>query len=206
MKKVLIAVVALVGLLVSTNETKAQTQAPAVKIAFFDFETMLQVMPGYPAVDSILGIFQRDSLTAEREFYQSEFKRLDSTWRADSAAGKPKNVLDLIQRDRYNAYYILMTWNDYEQNRLSEKRDVLAGPMMQQLFAAYQKVAQKGQYALIIRPDAIESIALRTGLSKAENLFIPVAKELKIQLPPQLGGAQDDEKPTGKPTTTPKRN
>jgi hypothetical protein len=69
MKKVLIAVVALVGLLISSNETKAQ----AAKFGFFDLETMVTVMPGYRAVDSLLQIYERDSLAAEYDFYQSEF-------------------------------------------------------------------------------------------------------------------------------------
>jgi Skp family chaperone for outer membrane proteins len=211
MKKVLIAVVALVGLLISTNEVKAQTQ---VKIGFFDLETMVTAMPGYRAVDSMLQIYERDSLTTEYDFYQTEFKRLDSTFKADSVAGKAKNVLELIQKQRNDVAINLIYWQQISQQKIENKRNVLAGPMVQQVFGAYQKVLQKGNYTFVLNPQALESVSLRMGVTKVENLFIPVAKELKITLPDELGGGAQDEpapktgtptKPVTRPTTTPKK-
>lgn len=190
MKKVLIAVVALVGLLVFSNETKAQAQ---VKIGFFDLETMVTAMPGYGRVDSLLQIFERDSLTAEYDFFQSEFKRLDSTFKADSIGGKPKNVLDLIQRQRNDVAINLIYWQQYSQQKIEAKRNQLAGPMANQVFTAYQKVLQKGNYAIVLNPQALEQYSLRMGATKIENLFVPVAKELKIQLPEELGGGQEEQ-------------
>lgn len=208
MKKVLIAVVALVGLLISTNETKAQ-----VKIGFFDLETMVTAMPGYRAVDSMLQIYERDSLTTEYDFYQSEFKRLDSTFKSDSIAGKSKNVLDLIQKQRSEVAVNLIYWQQISQQKIENKRNTLAGPMVQQVFAAYQKVLQRGNYTFVLNPQALESVSLRMGATKVENLFIPVAKEMKIDLPEELGGGQEETtpktgtptKPVTKPTTTPKK-
>jgi Skp family chaperone for outer membrane proteins len=203
MKKVLIAVVALVGLLISSNETKAQ----APKFGFFDLETMVTVMPGYRQVDSLLQIYEKDSLTAEYDFYQSEFKRLDDAFKTDSAAGKPKSILDLIAQKRSEVAMNLIYWQQISQNKVENKRNILAGPLVQQVFGAYQKVLQKGNYTLVFNPQAFEGVALRSGLTKADNLFIPVAKELKIQLPEELGGGQEQAPATGtKPTTTPKKN
>lgn len=197
MKKVLIAVVALVGLLICTSETKAQ----GVKVGFFDLETMVTAMPGYRAVDSMLQIYERDSLSTEYDFYQSEFKRLDSTFKADSIAGKPKNVLDLIKNQRNDVAVNLIYWQQISQQKIENKRNILAGPMVQQVFGAYQKVLQKGNYTFVLNPQALESVSLRMGATKVENLFIPVAKELKIQLPEELGGGQDEPTaPATKPT------
>ena len=187
MKKVLIAVVALVGLLVTSNETKAQ----ALKIGFFDLETMVTVMPGYREVDSLLQIYERDSLSAEYSFYESEFKRLDDAFKTDSAAGKPKSVLDLIAQKRSEVAMNLIYWQQIAQQKIENKRNILAGPLVQKVFGAYQKILQNGKYTLVLTPQAFEGIALRSGLTKAENLFIPVAKELKIQLPEELGGGQE---------------
>jgi len=198
MKKVLIAVVALVGLLIVNSETKAQT---GVKVGFFDLETMVTVMPGYRAVDSLLQIYERDSLASEYDFYQSEYKRLDSTFKADSLAGKPKNVLDLIKNQRSDVAVNLVYWQQISQQKIEAKRNVLAGPMVQLVFGAYQKVLQKGNYTFILNPQALESVSLRMGATKVENLFIPVAKELKIQLPEELGGGQDE--PANPPATKP---
>ncbi len=205
MKKVLIAVVALVGLLVTANETKAQTTAP--KFGFFDLETMVTIMPGYARVDSLLQIYERDSLTAEYSLLESEFKHWDDQYKKDSTEGKPKNILELTAQKRTQVAMQLVYWQQISQQKMEEKRNVLASPLVQQVFGAYQKVLTKGNYTLVLNPQALENISLRTGLTKIDNLFIPVAKELKIQLPAELGGGQEEPKPnTGnKPTTTPPR-
>jgi len=101
----------------------------------------------------------------------------------------------------------LVYWQQISQNKVENKRNILAGPLVQQVFGAYQKVLQKGNYTIVFTPQAFEGVALRSGLTKADNLFIPVAKELKIQLPEELGGGQEQAPATGtKPTTTPKKN
>ncbi|MCE3282303.1 MAG: hypothetical protein K0Q66_1040 [Chitinophagaceae bacterium] len=190
MKKVLIAVVALVGLLsLNTNEAKAQT---TVKVGFFDLETMLSAMPGYyQKVDSLLEIFERDSLTAEYDFFQAEFKRLDSTYKSDSASGKvPPTILERIKRDRNDMAIKLIYWQQYAQNSVENKRSILAGPMAQLVFEAYKKVLQKGNYTMVVSPQTLEPYSLNLGLTKVDNLFVPVAKELKIKLPVELGGGE----------------
>lgn len=202
MKKALIAVVALVGLLISSNETKAQT---AVKFGFFDLETMVTVMPGYAQVDSLLQIYERDSLTAEYDMLQDQFKYLEDKLKKDSAEKKAESVLELTRQERNKVGMQLLYWQQIAQQKTENKRNILAGPLVQQVFGAYQKVLQKGNYTLVFTPQALESISLRTGLTKIENLFVPVAKELKIQLPEELGGGQDTKPATGTaPGTKPK--
>jgi hypothetical protein len=56
-------------------------------------------MPGYRAVDSLLGIYEQDSLRGEYEFAVKEYNRLDSTYKADSAAKKAATVLN-YQKDQ----------------------------------------------------------------------------------------------------------
>ena len=73
--------------------------------------------------------------------------------------------------------------------------------MVQQIFAAYEKVLSKGNYTMVLNPQAFEALSLRMGATKAENLFIPVAKELKVTLPEELGGGQEN-----RPATQPKAN
>ena len=204
MKKVLIAVVALVGLLVSSNQSKAQA---APKFGFFDLETMVTIMPGYVEVDSLLQIYERDSLSAEYDLLQDQFKHLTDKYQKDSADKKPQSILDLTQQERNKVGMQLLYWQQIAQQKMENKRNNLAGPLVQQVFTAYQKVLQKGNYTLVFTPQALESISLRTGLTKVENLFIPVAKELKIQLPEELGGGQEEKpKPTTGGGTKPKTN
>jgi len=203
MKKVLIAVVALVGLLISSKETNAQT---APKFGFFDLETMVTVMPGYANVDSLLQIYERDSLSAEYDLLQDQFKYLDEKFKKDSTDGKSQSILEKTKEERNKIGMQLLYWQQIAQQKMENKRNILAGPLVQQVFGAYQKVLQKGNYTLVFTPQALESISLRTGLTKVENLFIPVAKELKIQLPEELGGGQEQTKPTTGAGTKPKTN
>lgn len=191
MKRILFAVLALVGLLFSSRDSKAQ----APKVGFFDLETMVQVMPGYRTVDSLLQIYERDSLQDEYDFYQSEFKRLDSTFKADSAKGVTKTRLDLLARDRSNIAINLIYWQQIAQNKMDNKRNILAAPLVQAVLGAYKKVLDNGKYTLVFKPNVLE-----LG-SKADNLFVPVAKELKIQLPDELGGGQQEPDPATKNNT-----
>lgn len=190
MKKVLFTVLAVVGLILANSQ---ESKAQQMKIGFFDLETMVQVMPGYRTVDSLLQVYEKDSLQAEYDFYQKEFQRLDSTYKADSTAGKPKNVLDLIARDRSNIAINLIYWQQISQNKIDNKRNILAAPLIQAVLGAYKKVLDNGKYTLVFKPNVLE-----LG-SKVDNLFVPVAKELKIQLPDELGGAGDEPAPATKP-------
>ena len=68
------------SLLLSVN-ARSQT----LKVGVFDVDIMVQAMPAYRNVDSLMQIFDRDTLGALREYYESEYQRLDSTYKADSA-------------------------------------------------------------------------------------------------------------------------
>ena len=81
MKKVSsLTFISIVLLLLSVN-TRSQT----FKVGVFDIGIMVQAMPGYIKVDSLMQIYDRDSLGSLREYYESEFQRLDSTYKGDSA-------------------------------------------------------------------------------------------------------------------------
>ena len=58
-----------VSLLLSMN-ARSQT----LKVGVFDIGIMVQAMPGYVVVDSLMEIYDRDSLGAFREYYESEYQ------------------------------------------------------------------------------------------------------------------------------------
>lgn len=189
MKKILLVVLVLVVTTASIN-VQAQTQ-PAFKIGVFDIDLMVQAMPGYRAVDSALQIYERDSLSGEYEFAQKEYQRLDSTYKADSAKGQPKSVLEYIAKQRNEFAITLVYWQQIAQNKMEQKRGELAQGLFEKVFEAYRKVLDKNKYVLILKPNTYE-----LG-SNVDNVFALVAKELKIQLPPELGGGMEipEEKP-----------
>ncbi len=185
MKKVFLIIILFGGLL-TTNKVMAQTAA-SLKIGVFDLDLMVQAMPGYRTVDSLTQIYERDSLATEYEVYQGEYKRLDSTFKADSAARKPKTVLDYTNNQRQQMAYNLIYWQQIAQQKSDNKRGTLAQPLYEKVAAAYKKVLDTKKYTLILKPNTYE-----IGSAAVENLFPFVAKELNITLPPELGGGQQN--------------
>ncbi len=189
MKKVFFTILALVGMFFGE---KASAQ---IKIGVFDLDYMVTAMPGYRAVDSLLNIYQTDSLGGEYQVYLSEYKRLDSTFTADSplvAQGKkPAATLDYIRQQRQQMVVYLTNWRDLAQQKFNNKKGVLAQGLYQEVQAAYLKVLEAKKYTLILKPGAYEFGP------KIDNVFISVAKELKLPGLPQelLVLGQDPDAP-----------
>ena len=176
--------------------TSAKAQSSSVRIGVFDIDMMVRAMPGAPHVDTLVALYERDSLQAEYQFYYREFQRLDSTFKGDSAAGKPKSVLDLVAQQRQQVGMNIAYWQQIAQQKSEQKRAVLSQSMYEQVVNAYKKVLDARKYTLVLKPGAYE-----VGLSTIENVFQYVAKELKIKLPDELGGDLQDEKPAAGGTT-----
>ena len=172
-----------------------------LKIGVFDVDVMVQAMPGYQNVDSLMQIFDRDSLGSLREYYESEYKRLDSTYKSDSAqvatGKKSKAILDMVYADRQKAMINIVYWQQIAQNKSNEKRGVLSQGMYDQVVNAYKKVLARKKYTLVLKPQTYE------GGFKIDNIFIAVARELKLtELPQNLLYLGDDPDPAPvKPTT-----
>ena len=199
MKKIVsFAFIFTVSLLLSVN-ARSQT----LKVGVFDIGIMVQAMPGYPVVDSLMEIYDRDSLGSLREYYESEYQRLDSTYKADSAqvaAGKKsKAILDMVYADRQKAMINIVYWQQIAQNKSNEKRNVLSQGISNLVVNAYKKVLARKKYTLVLKPQTYE------GGFKIDNIFIAVARELKLtELPQNLLYLGDDPDPVKQPTTTQK--
>jgi Skp family chaperone for outer membrane proteins len=193
MKKVLVLFL-IAGSLTVSNKVKAQTP----KIGVFDVDMMARAMPGYPTVDSLVAIYEQDSLKAEYDFAVQEYNRLDSTYKADSAAKKSPTILKYIQDQRMQTATTVVYWQQISQRKSGERRQLLANPLYDQILAAYKKVLDANNYLVVLKPGAYEM-----G-SKVENVFEKVAKELKIQLPDQLRSAPQEQIQQAPPQNRPK--
>jgi len=197
MKKILSFAFSIAALLFLSVNARSQT----LKVGVFDIDVMVQAMPAYHNVDSLMQIYDRDSLGSLREYYESEYKRLDSTYKADSAqmatGKKSKAILDMVYADRQKAMINIIYWQQIAQNKSNEKRGVLSQGMYDQVVNAYKKVLARKKYTLVLKPQTYE------GGFKIDNIFIAVARELKLtELPQNLLYLGDDPDPTPvKPTT-----
>ena len=212
MKKVLFAFCTTIFLLTASGPISAQQ----FKVAVFDINLMVQAMPGYNIVDSLVRVYEQDSLGAEYQYYQWEYQRLDSTYKADSilvAGGKKqKSFLDMVGADRQKMAINIVYWQQIAQNKSDNKRRQIAQPLYNAVATAYQKILNAKNYHLILKLNTYEM-----GF-RVDNLFISVAKELKLTTLPQdllyAGNDPDEVKeaaakpPSTKPpaTTTKPKN
>lgn len=115
---------------------------------------------------------------------------------------KSKVQLDMTNSERQKNAMNILYWQQISQNKSNNKRGELAQPLYNQVAEAYKKVLARKKYSLILRPNTYEM-----GFS-IDNLFISVAKELKLtQLPQELLYLGDDpdavaKQPAAKPPAT----
>lgn len=196
MKKFFLGFLLFSGFLFSGKKMDAQQ----IKIGVFDLDLMVQAMPGYHQVDSLVQSYERDSLSEIYKYYLTEYQRLDSTFKSDSlqvVEGKKSKVqLDLTSADRQKMALNLVYWQQISQNKSNTKRNELAEPLYKLVVDAYKKILDKKKYNLILKPNSYEM-----GFS-IDNIFISVAKELKLtQLPQELLYVGDDPDAVKQPAT-----
>lgn len=200
MKKKFRLILAFIVLLLSVSTTRAQS----IKVGVFDIDLMVQAMPGYHIVDSLMQIYEADSLGIEYQYYQMEYHRLDSTYKADSvlvAEGKkPKALLDFTTQERRKMALNIVYWQQIAQNKSNNKRGQLARPLYEVVTNAYKKVLARKKYNIILKPQTYEA-----GFA-IDNIFIATARELKLDALPQellyLGDDPDPKPAATKPATT----
>jgi len=159
---------------------KSNAQATALKVGIFDIDMMVQALPEYRNVDSLTNVYEQDTLGAEYQGYMSEWQRLDSTYKADSAAKRPQSVLDYSKNLRQQMGFNLAYWNQIAQQKSNNYRGQLAQPLYARVLAAYKKVLATKKYNLILKPSSIEY-----GFPM-ENIFGLVAKEMNVTIDPGL--------------------
>ena len=180
MKKFFLVSFALCVFLTASQNSHAQ--APALKIGVFDIDMMVRALPDYRNVDSLTSNYEQDTLAAQYQEYQAEYQRLDSTFKADSAAKRPQSVLDYSNNLRRQMAFNLIYWQQIAQQKSEQYRGGLAQPLYAKVVAAYKKVIAVNKYTLILKPNTYEV----GGTTRLENLFPLVAKEMSVTIDPNL--------------------
>lgn len=204
MKKFFLASLALFIFLITNQKLNAQT--PALKIGVFDLDLMVRALPEYRNVDSLTAQYEQDSLNTEQQEMYNEYQRLDSTYKADSAAKRPQSVLDYSKNLKMQLGYQLAYWQQIAQNKSDQFRGRLSQPLYIKVVAAYKKVIAVNKYNLILKPNTYEL----GGTTHLDNIFPLVAKEMGVTIDPGLtvdlnkgldnvGGDTTPQTGTGKP-------
>lgn len=197
MKKFLLVIFALAACCFTSQNLKAQT-SPTIKVGIFDIDVMVQQLPEYRNVDSLTAEYEQDSLAVQQQGFYSEYQRLDSTYKADSAAKRPQSVLDYSKNLRQQMAFNLTYWQQIAQQKSNNFRGQLAQPLYQKVLAAYKKVLAANKYNLILKLNSFE-----IG-THADNLFPLVAKEMGVTIDQGLMGDPNQllDQATGSGTQT----
>jgi len=193
MKKVLFVVLVFAGSFIAADNANAQ----AGKIGVFDIDVAVSNMPGYRRVDSLLALYQQDSLRSEYDFAVKEYNRLDSNYKADSAAKKSATVLNYQKDQRSQVATTIVYWQQISQRKTEDKRQQLAASLYEQVLGAYSKVLQANNYFVVLKPGAYEM-----G-SKVENVFEKVFREMKLPVPEGLKSQGPQEQQPAAQSATP---
>lgn len=184
---------AVAGSFIANN---ADAQAGA-KVGVFDIDIAVSNMPGYRRVDSLLSLYQQDSLRGEYDFAVREYNRLDSNYKADSAAKKSATVLNYQKEQRQQVATTIVYWQQIAQQKTEQKRQELAAPLFEKVLGAYSKVLQANNYLVVLKPGAYEM-----G-SKVDNVFEKVFREMKLPVPEQLRSQGPGQEPAAAQPSAP---
>lgn len=183
MKKLLFVCVAFAASLLFTNTASAQ----AVKIGYFDEETILYALPEYGKVDTLLNIYRTDSIGADYQFRYAEYQRADSAYRKDSAT-MPASLRGVREKELLEKRYYLVNWQQISQEMMQNKMNQLLAPLRQKIAVALKAIVAENKYTLVMNESAlIPDFYVQKPL--ADNLTLRVALRLKIPVPKELEDA-----------------
>lgn len=174
MKKLKVIVVVL-SLLCIGNISMAQA-----KIGYIDAETILLLTPEAAKIDSLIQLYQRDTVGKEYMSLLQQYQYKDSLYRGDSANKIPPAVKDQYKKDIDELTQTLQNWQQIASQAVQNKQNQLLAPVMRKIQDAIQAVAKERGYTYVVSREAI-IIA-----PDADNMLPAVAKKLNITVPPQL--------------------
>ncbi|MEO7531374.1 MAG: OmpH family outer membrane protein [Sediminibacterium sp.] len=198
MKKFLFVCVAVAGSLLFTNTSNAQSQ----KIGYFDEQAVLSLFPGIGKIDTLMEIYQRDSLGVEYNYTYADYMRRDSAFKKDSASMPPK-ARELAMKEINQSKSKLIQWQQYSQQAGEYKLESLLYPYKQKIYNALQEVIKEQKYTYILNATAIAMQYAPPPL--LDNLSVRVAMKMKLPLPKDLEDAWKAAMNGGTPTTAPKK-
>ncbi|MGK2860402.1 MAG: OmpH family outer membrane protein [Chitinophagaceae bacterium] len=173
MKKLkMLAVVA--GLLFAGSGINAQT-----KIGYIDAETILYLMPEAAKIDSLVRLYQEDTVGKEYSSLLATYTYKDSIYR-DSLHPAPSAVKEQIGKELGQLVQTLQNWQQIAQEAVQNKQSQLLAPVMKKIQDAINAVAKEKGYTHVLSRESI-IVAPDT-----DNLLQPVAKKLNVTVPPQL--------------------
>lgn len=183
MKKLLFVCVAVAASVLFTSTT---TNAQALKIGYFDDQELLRLFPGIGKVDTLMAVYQQDSLGVEYNYTYADYMHRDSLFKKDSATLQPK-AREMAMGELNKLKYKLMNWQQYAQQAGEYKLESLLYPYKKRIYDALQDVIKEHKYTYVLNAQALALTYAQPPL--LDNLTIRVAQKLKLPLPKEVEDA-----------------
>ena len=171
MKKLKVLAV-VVGLLV-TGSAMAQT-----KFGYIRVDDVVALMPGTTKIDSLLELYQRDTIQPEYASVVEQYQFNDSLYRDSTKT--PKSVRDEIAKKLPGLIYQIQNWQQISQQAIEAKQNQLLSPIYAEVYAAIKTVAKEKGYTHVVNKEAF------LVAPEGDDMIVAVATKLKLKLPPQL--------------------
>lgn len=162
------------SLLLAGHVAMAQT-----KIGYIDAETILYLMPEITKIDSLVQLYERDTVGKEYTSMLETYQYKDSILK-DSAHPLPPAVKAQYAKDIAQLTQTLTNWQQIGTRAVQDKQSQLLAPVMRKIQEAIQAVAKEKGYTYVVSRDSI------LVAPDADNLLQAVAKKLNVTVPPQL--------------------
>jgi len=173
MKKLKFLAIA-ICLMAGTTATKAQ-----VKIGYIDAESVLYIMPEVAKIDSLVRLYQTDTVGREYGSLIETYTYKDSIYN-DSLHPLPPSVKAQTEKDLNELRQTLTNWQQIAQQAIQDKQNTLLAPVMKKITDAINAVAKEKGYTYVLSRDAI------LVAPDADNMLPAVAKKLNITVPAEM--------------------
>jgi outer membrane protein len=168
MKKIIAILVLAAGLVSGT--VHAQT-----KFGYIRVDEMVSYMPELKKIDTLLAIYQNDSLPRTYNYLLSQYKYYDSV--ASDSIHQTAIVRQQASTQRNEFIAELQNWQSTAQALIEQKQNMLLQPVYDKVLKAIDDVAKEKGYGYVFNREAL------LVSPPADNLIPMVAEKLKVKLP-----------------------
>jgi len=149
MKKQLIIVAVVMGLVMAGNSTNAQT-----KIGYISLQELIPSMPEYKKADTALNDYQT-ALGQNYSDMQREFYSKDSLLNSKDTLKFTKAQMEIKRREITELYQRLQGWNQQAQQLYQQKQQDLISPIQKKAVEAIQAVAKEHGYTYVLNKETL---------------------------------------------------
>ena len=168
MKKITTIIVLAVGLF--TGSVQAQNKTGYIRV-----DDMVYLMPEIKKIDTLLTVYQNDTLPKTYTYLLTQYQRYDSI--ANDSVGQPLVVRQGAAKQRADFLEDLQNWQSTAQQMFEAKQNSLLQPVYAKVMAAINDVAKEKGYSYIYSREAL--IVAPPG----DDILQLVAAKLKVTLP-----------------------